>query len=128
MKTNGTTHYSILYVDDEAVLRDSTKLYLEITGDLSVKTAESEKEALALIGTQQYDAIVSDYQMPEMDGIALLTAIRSKGDETPFILFTGKGREEVAIQALNAGADYYLQKGARFEIMIPTECYRIRHE
>ena len=113
MKTNGTTQYSVLYVDDEPVLRDSTKLYLEITGDLSVETAESGKEALALIENQQYDVIVSDYQMPEMDGLALLTAIRAKGDDTPYILFTGKGREEVAIHALNAGADYYLQKGGR---------------
>ena len=113
MNNKSTFHYSILYVDDEAVLRDSTKRYLEITGDISVETTASGKEALTLIENQQYDVIVSDYQMPEMDGIALLKAVRAKGNDTPFILFTGKGREEVAIHALNAGADYYLQKGGR---------------
>ena len=57
-----------------------------------------------------FDAIVSDFQMPEMNGITLLREIRSTSD-IPFILFTGKGREEVVIDAINTGADSYLQKG-----------------
>ena len=58
-----------------------------------------------------YDAIISDYQMPVMDGIAFLKTVRASGNTIPFILFTGRGREEVVIQALNEGADFYLQKG-----------------
>jgi len=61
--------------------------------------------------SKDYDAIVSDYQMPEMDGIEFLKKVRSSGNPIPFIIFTGRGREEVAIQALSIGADYYLQKG-----------------
>ncbi len=49
--------------------------------------------------------------MPEMDGIELLKKVRSPGNTIPFILFTGKGREEVVIEAINSGADFYLQKG-----------------
>ncbi len=49
--------------------------------------------------------------MPEMDGIAFLKEVRSRYDTIPFILFTGRGREEIVIQALNDGADFYLQKG-----------------
>jgi signal transduction histidine kinase len=49
--------------------------------------------------------------MPEMDGITLLKQIRARTRDLPFILFTGKGREEVVIEALNNGADFYLQKG-----------------
>lgn len=58
-----------------------------------------------------YDAVISDYQMPQMNGIELLKAIRAAGSPIPFIIFTGKGREDVVIEALNEGADFYLQKG-----------------
>ena len=60
-----------------------------------------------------YDAVVSDYEMPEMNGIELLKTLRGKGSEIPFIIYTGRGREEVVIEALNEGADYYLQKGGK---------------
>ena len=46
-----------------------------------------------------------------MDGIQFLKQVRGSGNSVPFILFTGRGREEVVIQALNEGADFYLQKG-----------------
>ena len=49
--------------------------------------------------------------MPEMDGIEFLKKVRNSGNKVPFILFTGRGHEEVVIQALNEGADFYLQKG-----------------
>jgi len=49
--------------------------------------------------------------MPETNGIDFLKLIRSRDDPIPFILFTGRGREEVVIEALNSGADFYLQKG-----------------
>jgi len=101
---------SVLYVDDEETLLDIGKLFLERSGDCSVDTAISARQALELMGKKTYDAIVSDYQMPEMDGIAFLKHIRQTSD-IPFILFTGKGREEVVIEAINNGADFYLQKG-----------------
>jgi len=102
---------SILYVDDEPALLELCRIFLEQTGEFRVETAESGKNALALLATKRFDAIVADYQMPEMDGIKLLKAIRSGVGEVPFILFTGRGREEVVIEALNNGADFYLQKG-----------------
>ena len=63
------------------------------------------------LDSKNYDAIIADYQMPEMDGIEFLKKVRSSGNSIPFILFTGRGREEIVIQALNEGADFYLQKG-----------------
>ncbi|MCC7569271.1 MAG: response regulator, partial [Candidatus Methanofastidiosa archaeon] len=102
---------SILYVDDEDGFRELTKLYLERAGDVCVDTAASAREALALLREQGYDAVVSDYQMPHMDGVAFLRTLRASGSTTPFILFTGKGREEVVIKAYESGADFYLQKG-----------------
>lgn len=102
---------SILYVDDERMLLEVGKLYLERSGNLHVDILDSATEALEKIRTVKYDAIISDYQMPEMDGIIFLKAVRAKHPTLPFIIFTGKGREEVIIEALNNGADHYLQKG-----------------
>lgn len=102
---------SILCVDDEPDLLNICKLFLEKTGDFNVDTAESAHEALEMMGTTSYDAVVSDYQMPEMDGIAFLKHLKAAGDTTPFIIITGRGREDVVIEALNEGADFYLQKG-----------------
>ncbi|HPD76565.1 MAG TPA: PAS domain S-box protein, partial [Methanoregulaceae archaeon] len=103
--------YSLLYVDDEPGLLEITKLFLERRGNFSVDTSLSATDALQLPGIASYDAIVSDYQMPGMDGIAFLKAVREKFGDIPFILFTGRGREEVVIEAINNGADFYLQKG-----------------
>jgi PAS domain S-box-containing protein len=101
----------ILLIDDDPDLLEISKQFLELTEGFSVQTAVSADKASALFRSHHYDVIVSDYQMPGKDGIELLKEIRGTGDIIPFILFTGKGREDVAIEALNAGADYYLQKG-----------------
>ena len=106
-----TAAIRVLYVDDETSLLDLCKTYLERSGEFIVTTATSAPEALRILEFAKFDAIVSDYQMPEMDGIEFLKVVRGRGDKTPFIIFTGKGREEVMIEALNAGADFYLQKG-----------------
>ncbi len=101
----------ILYVDDEELLLDLAKLFLERNGEYLVDTALSAVGLLDTPDIAHYDAIISDYLMPEMDGIAFLKGIRERYPDMPFILFTGRGREEVVIEAINNGADFYLQKG-----------------
>ena len=101
----------LLYVDDEPDLLELTRLFLERSGEFVVITCVSAREALESPCLERCDAIVSDYQMPEMDGIAFLKAVRERRMDVPFILFTGRGREEVVIEAINNGADFYLQKG-----------------
>jgi PAS domain S-box-containing protein len=102
---------SVLYVDDEEALLDVGKTYLERTGKLMVDITTSVSHALDLLSVTRYDVIVSDYQMPEMNGIEFLKVLRKLYPKLPFIIFTGKGREEVAVEAFEYGADFYLQKG-----------------
>ena len=118
---------SILYVDDETILLDATKLYLEKTGNFSVDTAGSAGEALQKMQDRTYDAVVADYQMPGTDGIAFLKNLRAAGNTIPFIVFTGKGREEVVIEAHNAGADSYVRKSGEPRVMFLDLTTSIEH-
>ena len=110
---------SILYIDDEQEFLNIIKIFLEKSNNnFKVTTQTSPVKALELLKSTVYDIIISDYQMPEMTGLDLLRELRYSGNTVPFIILTGKGREEVAIQALNLNADYYLQKGTDFSSMI----------
>ena len=102
---------TVLYVDDEPDLLGLGKMFLESTGEFVVDTCQSGEETLETLRTRTCDAIVSDYVMPGMDGLVLLKAVREQYGNIPFILFTGRGREAVVIEAINLGADFYLQKG-----------------
>jgi PAS domain S-box-containing protein len=117
---------SVLYIDDEPALLDSGAVFLERSGELLVTTVTNGREALQLMEARHFDAIVSDYQMPEMDGIELLKEVRRLYPELPFILFTGKGREEIVIQAIDNGADFYLQKGGDPKIQFVELEHKIR--
>jgi PAS domain S-box-containing protein len=101
----------VLYVDDEPSLLDICREFIEVPGRITMDTALSVGEAEAAMARVDYEVIVSDYQMPGTSGIDFLKKLRSRSGYIPFILFTGRGREEVAIEALNCGADFYLQKG-----------------
>jgi PAS domain S-box-containing protein len=101
----GDAVISVLYVDDEPGLLDLGRIYLEKEGDFSVNTCTSAHDALERLKSVRYDIIVSDYQMPEMDGIAFLKNLKASDNLTPFIIFTGKGREEIVVEALNNGAE-----------------------
>ena len=102
--------YRILYIDDEPGILELVRLYLESFGTLMVDTCPSAEDAEDLISQKGYDTIVLDYYMPDLNGIDFLKSIRSKGNECPIIIYTGRGREDVVIDALNNGADFYLQK------------------
>jgi len=103
---------SVLYVDDEPELLTLCRLFLEKDGRITVETAESAAEGLRKLRAGRFDVIISDYLMPESDGVDFLKQVRAEFGDIPFIIFTGKGREEVVIEAINLGVTFYLQKGS----------------
>lgn len=77
----------VIYVDDEPDLLKIGKIFLEKTGEFSVSTIGSAPAALELLAKEQFDAIISDYQMPDLDGIEFLIELRTRFGKIPFILF-----------------------------------------
>lgn len=117
-----------LIVDDEPDLLELASVYLRQKSDFEVLTAQSAKEALKILEELEVDVIISDYQMPGMDGIQFLKKIRNKGNDIPFILFTAKDSEELAIEALNCGADFFVKKGGggrALDVTDPRQAVRI---
>ena len=100
----------VLHVDDQADFAELTATALEREDDrLSVEAVTSGDEVLERL-TDGVDCVVSDYDMPGRNGIEVLEAIRERYPDLPFILFTGKGSEEVASEAISAGVTDYLEK------------------
>jgi signal transduction histidine kinase len=101
----------ILIVDDDAALLEALPqaLSLRIPG-VQVVTSDSTLEALERIQQYDYDVIVSDIKMPDMDGLALLARIKELRPETPTLLITGHGEHELTLQALRGGAYDFIQK------------------
>jgi len=117
----------VLYIDDEKSLLTLTQIYLKEEANLDVETAASAEEGLDRLRNEPFDAVISDYDMPDMDGIELLKCVRNENPTIPFIIFTGKGREEVVIEALNNGADFYMQKGGDPKPLFTELANAVRH-
>jgi PAS domain S-box-containing protein len=106
-----TESISVLCVDDEPGLADLTATFLERFDDhFTTITAESAQAGLDYLSTNRVDCIVSDHDMPRMDGLEFLEAVRANDPDLPFILFTGRGSEEIASDAISAGVSDYMQK------------------
>ncbi|PSP70248.1 hypothetical protein BRC80_09360 [Halobacteriales archaeon QH_9_66_26] len=121
MTVPGQKPIRVLHVDDDPSVLDLAATFLEREGDrLDVETATSADEGLdRLAGADddggsgtEIDCVVSDYDMPEMDGLAFLERVREDHPDLPFILFTEKGSEEIASEAITTGVTDYLNKGS----------------
>ncbi|MDY6817370.1 MAG: PAS domain S-box protein [Halobacteriales archaeon] len=101
----------VLHVDDDPDYADLTARCLERENEaMEVETATSVSDGLTMVTEREFDCIVSDYDMPGRDGIEFLRSVREEYPDLPFILYTGKGSEGVASDAISAGVTDYLKK------------------
>ena len=116
MKTVASARIRLLHVDDDADFAGMAAAVLERESDrITVETATSAAEGLDRLAAGGVDCVVSDYDMPGRDGIEFLEAVRADRPDLPFVLFTGRQPEEVAVEALDAGATDYVRKAAGVE-------------
>lgn len=114
--TDQSQSVEVLHVDDEPSFTDLAKTYLErVDEHFSVTRVSTTVEALNQLEDADFDCIISDYEMPTTNGIEFLEIVRTQYPDLPFILYTGKGSEEVASEAIAAGVTDYMQKGSGTE-------------
>ncbi len=102
----------ILIVDDSASMRRIVRLILQSLGFTNVEEAEDGREALASIRSQRYELVLSDCNMPNMNGIELLATLRqdSELNDIPFIVMTSTDQKETLLEMVKAGASDYIEK------------------
>lgn len=111
---------SILCVDDERHSADLTAIRLEQLDErFSVETATGAEDGLAFLEDNRVDCVVSDYKMPDIDGLRFFERVHDDYPRLPFILFTGRGSEAVADDARSRGVADYLEKTTtdRYEVL-----------
>jgi two-component system response regulator HydG len=108
---------SILIVDDESGILDTLRILLKKEG-FEVATAQGGKAGLEQIRSGNHDIILTDVRMPQVTGLDILTAAKEQDPVTPVILMTAQASLQTAIQAVNQGAFYYIQKPFSNEEML----------
>lgn len=102
----------ILHIDDDSNDLEIIRLNLQrLARDFNITGFESVAKALEYLDNNEVDCIVSDFQMPGMDGLQFLQTLRDNNNKIPFVFLTGQGNESIAAEALRAGADDYFTKG-----------------
>ncbi|MFC3959254.1 PAS domain-containing response regulator [Halovivax cerinus] len=103
-------------MDDDSSFVDLVETFLEREREeISVRTETAVEDGMSALREERIDCVISDYEMPEQDGLDFLERVRDEFPDLPFILFTGKGDEEIASEAITAGVTEYLQKGTGTE-------------
>jgi signal transduction histidine kinase len=130
----GPENTTILVVDDDSFVREMLSMILE-TGGYAVATAENGAAAFQqCVGEQRADLIISDMNMPEMNGLELIRKLRENNIDTPLIILTGNNEISVAVEALNSGATDYLLKDENIQDTVTLsvekslEKYRLRKQ
>jgi CheY-like chemotaxis protein len=111
---------TILVVDDSAVDRRLLSGILEKRNDFRVETVANGAEAVAKVRESLPDVVVTDLNMPEMDGLQLVTALRNLHPQIPVILTTANGSEGIAMEALEEGAASYVAKAQAAERLVAS--------
>ena len=104
----------ILIVDDDEAIRELLKEFFQGLG-YEMSTAVNGSEALTVISQHDSDCIISDYVMPDMNGLELLERLREQGKEVPFLMITGYPTIEIAVEVMKRGAYDYITKPLQLE-------------
>ena len=105
------TKTTVVLVDDEDMVLTSLRSFLNLETDYNVESFTDPKVALTFVGDNAVDLVVSDYLMPEMDGITFLGEVRKLKPNVPRIILTGYADKENAIKAINeVGLFQYIEK------------------
>ncbi len=117
-----TKRIRILHVEDDDVEARLTQLILKRLGynNFDITWVPTAERGLEILCAGNFDIIIADYKMPRMNGIEFLEAVRREGNDIPFIIFTGKGEERVAMDALNKGANRYITKDGAPAVIFDT--------
>src|SRR5882672_4219785 len=108
----------VLVVDDEPMMSDSLRQHLAEEG-YAVDTAASGAEAIDLFDGGAHHLVISDLQLPDMDGLTLLRHMKDAKPSTEIIVVTGYGSVQTAVEATKAGAFYFVEKPFDFEELLP---------
>lgn len=111
--------FHILVVDDELIVRDSLKEWIEIEGGFSVTMADSGEAALEALKTRQVDLMLTDIKMPGMDGVTLLQKAGELFPDLTVVMMTAYATVETAVEAMKIGALDYLIKPFDPDALIP---------
>ena len=105
----------VMLVEDDLGMRQVLSRLLQTSGFSSVSEVGDGQEALTALASTQVDLIITDCVMPRMDGVALVTALRARGDRTPVIMLSGQEDPHVVVRAIKAGVNNYIPKPIRPE-------------
>ncbi|MBX9826253.1 MAG: response regulator [Xanthobacteraceae bacterium] len=111
--------FKVLVVDDQLTMREVTRLALQEMGVRNIIDADNGDDAFKKATTQPLDMIISDFNMPGMDGLGLLRAVRGHPAvrKLPFILVTGRGDNALVVSAAQAGVNNYIVKPFTAEML-----------
>lgn len=121
--------YAILYMEDDLGLARLIQKRLERLGH-RVATAPNGQEGLAMLQDQAFDLIIVDYNMPIMNGLQVISALREQRSEAPIVMLTGAGDERIAVEAMKNGASDYLVKDvdAGYLLLFPAVIRRVMRQ
>jgi signal transduction histidine kinase len=100
----------VLFVDGHPDFTRMAKKFLEKDSELKVGTAGSAEDALELLKNKTFDVVISGYELQGMNGIEFLKAVKSKGNSTPVIIYAGKNQENIDVDSMRSGAEFFLQR------------------
>ncbi len=115
----------LLIVEDDSDIRELLKHFLKEFVDEIVE-AENGAAALEYVKEQEFDTILSDIEMPQMNGLKFLAYVRSLGQMTPFVVLTAHGDHSRALEALSLGAFDFITKDSKRKLVIESVCAALK--